>query len=225
MKKVLAVLALVLALVPACAFAATTPDKIIADSIGVIKEMTAKKDAPDVAAMLKEAKAVAIVPALVKAGFMFGGEYGEGLILRRENGKWYGPGFYNISGGSFGLQIGAQSIALVLVITNEDGVKAFLKSKSKLGGDVAVAAGPVGRRMEGATDGKGRADIYSYSISRGLFAGMSLEGSIVAISVKRNEQYWNKSIKAVDALKIQATDKRMKELTQSLDNLIKKAKN
>ncbi|MBR1419255.1 MAG: lipid-binding SYLF domain-containing protein, partial [Synergistaceae bacterium] len=98
MKKLLAVLALVLALIPACAFAATTPDKIIADSIGVIKEMTAKKDAPDVAEMLKEAKAVAIVPALVKAGFMFGGEYGDGLILRHENGKWYGPGFYNISG-------------------------------------------------------------------------------------------------------------------------------
>ena len=214
-----------MALVPACAFAATTPDKIIADSIGVIKEMTAKKDAPDVAAMLKDAKAVAIVPSLFKAGFLLGGEYGEGLILRHEDGKWFGPGFYNISGGSFGLQIGAQSIALVLVITNDNGVKAFLKSKTKLGGDIAVAAGPVGRRMEGATDGKGKADIYSYSISRGLFAGLSLEGSIVGISVKRDEQYWKKSIKAVDALKIPATDKRMQELTQSLDNLIKKAKN
>ena len=226
MRKFLGVLVLLLCVSFAgSAFAATTPDKIIADSLGVIKEMTAKDDAKDVAEMLKDAKAVAIVPSLFKAGFLFGGEYGEGLILRHENGKWFGPGFYNISGGSFGLQIGAQSIALVLVITNEKGVNAFLKSKSKLGGDVAVAAGPVGRRVEGATDGKGKASIYSYSISRGLFAGVSLEGSIVGISVKRDEQYWNKkNFKAVDALKVQATDPRMKDLTQALDELIKKAK-
>jgi len=226
MRKFLGVLVLLLCVSFAgSAFAATTPDKIIADSLGVIKEMTAKDDAKDVAEMLKDAKAVAIVPSLFKAGFLFGGEYGEGLILRHENGKWFGPGFYNISGGSFGLQVGAQSIALVLVITNEKGVNAFLKSKSKLGGDVAVAAGPVGRRIEGATDGKGKASIYSYSISRGLFAGVSLEGSIVGISVKRDEQYWNKkNFKAVDALKVQATDPRMKDLTKALDELIKKAK-
>ena len=225
MKKFLGVLVLLLCVSFAgSAFAATTPDKIIADSLGVIKEMTAKDDAKDVAEMLKDAKAVAIVPSLFKAGFLFGGEYGEGLILRHENGKWFGPGFYNISGGSFGLQVGAQSIALVLVITNEKGVNAFLKSKSKLGGDVAVAAGPVGRRVEGATDGKGKASIYSYSISRGLFAGVSLEGSIVGISVKRDEQYWNKkNFKAVDALKVQATDPRMKDLTKALDELIKQA--
>ena len=226
MRKFLGVLVLLFCVSFAgSAFAATTPDKIIADSLGVIKEMTAKDDAKDVAEMLKDAKAVAIVPSLFKAGFLVGGEYGEGLILRHEKGKWFGPGFYNISGGSFGLQIGAQSIALVLVITNEKGVNAFLKSKSKLGGDVAVAAGPVGRRVEGATDGKGKASIYSYSISRGLFAGVSLEGSIVGISVKRDEQYWNKkNFKAVDALKVQATDPRMKDLTQALDELIKKAK-
>lgn len=226
MRKFLGVLVLLLCVSFAgAAFAATTPDKIIADSLGVIKEMTAKDDAKDVAEMLKDAKAVAIVPSLFKAGFLFGGEYGEGLILRHENGKWFGPGFYNISGASFGLQIGAQSVALVLVVTNEKGVNAFLKSKSKLGGDVAVAAGPVGRRIEGATDGKGKASIYSYSISRGLFAGASLEGSIVGISVKRDEQYWNKkNFKAVDALKVQATDPRMKDLTKALDELIKKAK-
>ncbi|MBR0044611.1 MAG: lipid-binding SYLF domain-containing protein [Synergistaceae bacterium] len=119
MRKFLGVLVLLLCVSFAgAAFAATTPDKIIADSLGVIKEMTAKDDAKDVAEMLKDAKAVAIVPSLFKAGFLFGGEYGEGLILRHENGKWFGPGFYNISGGSFGLQVGAQSIALVLVITN-----------------------------------------------------------------------------------------------------------
>ena len=160
---------------------------------------------------------------MVKAGFLVGGEYGEGLILRHENGKWYGPSFYNIGGGSFGLQIGAQSVSLALVVINEKGVEAFTSSKTKLGGDIGIAAGPVGRRVEAATDAQAKASIYSYSMSKGLFAGVSLEGSVISVSVKRNEQYWNKTVKARDALKISANDKRIKPLLTALDSLIKKA--
>ncbi len=221
-KKLLGAL-LILALMPSVLFAVTSPETIISDAVSVINEMASKSDAADVANMIRGAKAVAIVPSMVKAGFVFGGEYGEGLILRRENGKWFGPGFYNISGGSFGLQIGAQSVSLVMAVTNEKGVDAFLHSRTKLGGDVAVAAGPSGRRAEAAVDARGKASIYSYSISKGLFAGVSLDGSVISISVKRDEQYWKKSIKAVDALKIQANDKRIQPLIKALNDLIKKA--
>lgn len=222
MKKLFSAL-LILALTPSVLFAVTSPETIIYDAVGVINEMVSKSDAADVAKMIRGAKAVAIVPSMVKAGFVVGGEYGEGLILCYENGKWFGPGFYNISGASFGLQIGAQSVALVMAVTNEKGVDAFLHSRTKLGGDVSVAAGPSGRRAEAAVDTRGKASIYSYSISKGLFAGVSLDGSVISISVKRDEQYWKKSIKAVDALKIKADDKRIQPLIKALDDLIKKA--
>ena len=205
------------------AFADATPEKIIRDAISVIEDMSSQKDAESMAKTLKGAHAIAIIPSMVKAGFLVGGEYGEGLILRHENGKWYGPSFYNIGGGSFGLQIGAQSVSLALVVINEKGVEAFTSSKTKLGGDIGIAAGPVGRRVEAATDAQAKASIYSYSMSKGLFAGVSLEGSVISVSVKRNEQYWNKTVKARDALKISANDKRIKPLLTALDSLIKKA--
>ena len=174
--------------------------------------------------VVEGAHAVAFVPALVKAGFILGGEYGEGLILRKEKGKWYGPSFYNLGGGSLGLQIGAQKISLILVVTNERGVEAFLSSKTKLGGDVSVAAGPVGRRAEAATDAQMKASIYSYSMTEGLFAGFSLEGSVISISVKRNEEYWKKKISAAEAMRTPAGDKRIQPLIKELNRLAKKAK-
>ena len=174
--------------------------------------------------VLKDAHAVAIVPAMVKAGLIIGGEYGEGLILRREKGRWYGPSYYNLGGGSLGLQIGAQKISLVLVVTNEDGVRAFLNSRTKLGADVSVATGPTGRRAKAATDAQARASIYSYSMTKGLFAGVSLEGSVISVSVKRNKNYWKKKLSADNALKQPAKDKRILPLTGALDNLARKAR-
>ena len=206
------------------AFADAKPEEIIRDALSVIEDMSAQDDVQSMAETLKGAHAIAIIPSMVKAGFIIGGEYGEGLILRREKGKWYGPSFYNLGGGSFGLQIGAQSVALALVVINEKGVEAFTSSKTKLGGDIGIAAGPVGRRAEAATDAQAKASIYSYSMSKGLFAGLSLEGSVISVSVKRNEQYWKKSIKGRDALNIPASDKRIKPLLSALDALIKKAK-
>ena len=204
--------------------AADAPDKIIKDSIDVLKEMAAQEDAASMADVVKDAHAVAIVPAMVKAGLILGAEYGEGLILKREKGKWYGPSFYNLGGGSLGLQLGAQKISLLLVVTNEKGVKAFLNSKTKLGGDISVAAGPTGRRAEAATDAQAKASIYSYSMTKGLFAGFSLEGSVLSISVKRNEEFWKKKTSADDALKTPAKDKRIQPLIKALDDLSKKAK-
>ncbi|RRD64741.1 lipid-binding SYLF domain-containing protein [Fretibacterium sp. OH1220_COT-178] len=221
-KLLSAVLIVVVAVLLAVPASASSPKRLIEDSVEVLREMVKQDDARSMADVLKGAHAVAFVPSLVKAGFVLGGQYGEGLILRREKGKWYGPSFYNLGGGSLGLQIGAQKISLVLVVTNEKGVEAFLRSKTKLGGDVAVAAGPVGRRAEAATDAQMKASIYSYSMTQGLFAGVSLEGSVISISVKRNEEYWKKKISASEALKGRASDKRIQPLVRELDRLIGK---
>ncbi|MBR0256156.1 MAG: lipid-binding SYLF domain-containing protein [Synergistaceae bacterium] len=224
MKKIL-VLALLFALLSAgSSFAAQTANSIIGDALSMIGDISDQDDVSSMAETVRTSHAIAIIPSMVKAGFIIGGEYGEGLILRHENGKWYGPSFYNIGGGSFGLQIGAQSVSLLLAVINERGVGAFTASKTKLGGDFAVAAGPVGRRAEAATDAQAKASIYSYSITKGLFAGVSLEGSVISISVKRNKEYWGGNVSAKEALQKPATDKRILPLVNALDALIKKAK-
>ena len=205
------------------AFADTIPEQIISDAKDMLKEIAKQEDSSGMEDTIRGSYAVAIVPSMVKAGLLIGGTYGEGFILRREKGKWYGPSFYNIGGASFGLQAGAQEIALLMAVINERGVDAFLSSKTKLGGDVSIAAGPVGRRAEAATDAQAKASIYSYSMSSGLFAGFSLDGSVISISVKRNKEYWGESISAADALQKPATDKRITPITKMLDDLIKKA--
>lgn len=206
------------------AYADSTPEELINDSLSVLREISSLKDPSGMIDTLRGSYAVAIVPSMVKAGILLGGEYGEGLMLKRSNGKWYGPSFYNLGGASFGLQLGAQKVSLLLAVINERGVNAFLSSKTKLGGDVAIAAGPVGRRAEAATDAKAKASIYSYSMSKGLFAGVSLDGSVISISVKRNKEYWGKSIPASEIMTKLANDKRIKPLTDALDALIRKAK-
>jgi lipid-binding SYLF domain-containing protein len=201
---------------------AASAESLIEDSVGVLKEMARQEDVSYMTEVIRGAHAIAFVPAMYKAGFIIGGEYGEGLILRKEGKKWYGPSFYNLGGGSLGLQIGVQKTAFILVVNNKDGVEAFLRSKTKLGGDVAVAAGPVGRRGDAATDAQLRASIYSYSMTKGLFAGFSLDGSVLSISVKRNREYWKKDMSAADALQRLATDKRILPLIRAIENISKK---
>lgn len=205
---------------------AKTPQERISGSVKILREMSEQQDAGSMADVLKRAKGVAIFPSVVKAGFVLGGKYGEGLVLRRNpsTGKWYGPSFVNIVGASWGLQIGAQSIALVLVVNNERGMEAFTSgSDIKLGGDVAVVAGPVGRRGEAATDIHLKASMYSYSMSKGLFAGMSLEGAGLNVDENANQVYWGAVMSPKAALKKSATDKRVTSLIGELKRLIAKA--
>ena len=223
MKKVFALAVTVSFIIAGTSYAAQTADDIISDAVSMLGEMSSESDISRMAETVRTSRAVAIVPSMLKAGFLIGGEYGEGLILRREKGKWYGPSFYNIGGGSFGLQLGAQKVSLLLAVINEKGVNAFMSSKTKLGGDIGVAAGPVGRRAEAATDAQAKASIYSYSMSKGLFAGVSLEGSVISISVKRNGEYWGGKVTAKEALQKPAKDKRILPLIKALESLIKKA--
>lgn len=194
-------------------------------SAALIREMTEQNDSSGMADVIKSGKGVAIFPAVTKAGLMIGGQVGEGLVLlKNPNGTWSGPSFMSLSGASIGIQIGAQSVGLVLVITNEEGLRAFTGGNSfKLGADVAIAAGPVGRDASAATDTRAKASIYSYSISKGLFAGMTFEGSVLNQNRDANRAYWGRDMSAQAALKKPANDKRIKELVNSLNALIKKA--
>ena len=122
MKKTLVLTAILVLVTFSSAFAATSPESIIKGAVAMLSEMSSEGDVSSMADTVRTSHAIAMVPSMVKAGLLIGGEYGEGLILRHENGKWYGPSFYNIGGGSFGLQIGAQSVALLLAVINERGV-------------------------------------------------------------------------------------------------------
>src|SRR4051794_2738120 len=141
--------------------------------------------------LLAEAHGVAIIPDVIKLGFVLGGQRGKGVVVvRQPDGSWRAPSFITITGGSIGWQAGAQSTDFVLVFKSQQSVEGLMRGKFTLGADAAVAAGPVGRRAGAATDTELKAEIYSYSRSRGLFAGVSLEGSALQIDDAANASYY-----------------------------------
>jgi len=148
--------------------------------------------------LLKCCRAIAIFPNVLKGAFIFGAEGGKGVICAHnpETGKWSAPAFFSIGAGSWGLQIGAQSIDLVLVITSKRGLDSLLTSKVKLGADAGIAAGPVGRRAEAGVDILLKAEILSYSRSKGLFAGISLEGATIFQNQDANRAFYGKELSA-----------------------------
>ncbi len=129
--------------------------------------------------ILASAECVAVVPSLLNGGFIFGGRYGKGVASCRTEKGWSAPAFFTIGGGSFGLQIGGQATDVVMLIMNKNGMKNLLSSQFKLGADASAAAGPVGRHAAADTDWKMRAEVLTYSRSRGLFAGLELSGAVI----------------------------------------------
>ena len=127
--------------------------------------------------VLGSAECVAVVPSMLKGGFVFGAKYGRGLASCRTPKGWSAPAFFTVKGGSIGFQIGGQAVDLVMLIMNNDGMQHLLSSKFALGADASVAAGPVGRHAEGNTDWKMRAQVLTYSRARGIFAGVTLNGA------------------------------------------------
>lgn len=171
--------------------------------------------------LLAKCKGIAIYPNVLKGGFIFGARWGRGVVLKKDESGKFGPvAFSTIGGGSWGLQIGGSATDLILVIMNERGMQGLLNSKVTLGADAAVAAGPVGRKTEAATDLTLRAGILSYSRSRGLFAGMALEGAVVTQDNNSNGIYYGRPITSTDILignqvKVEPTSR---ELVQTLDH-------
>jgi len=123
------------------------------------------------------AKCVAVVPGLVKAGFIFGGKHGRGVATCHTTGGWSAPAFFTVSGGSWGAQIGVEGVDLVMMIMNDKGMQHLMSNKFQVGGEASAAAGPVGRHASADTDWKADTEILSYSRTKGLFAGISLDGS------------------------------------------------
>jgi SH3 domain-containing YSC84-like protein 1 len=145
----------------------------------VLNEIMATPDKGIPSEILGSAKCVAVVPSLLKGGFVVGGAHGRGMATCRLANGWSAPAPLTTTGGSFGLQIGGQAVDLIMVIMNDRGMQALLSSKFKLGADASVAAGPVGRHAEGSTDWKMRAEVLTYSRARGLFAGLTLNGALI----------------------------------------------
>jgi lipid-binding SYLF domain-containing protein len=154
--------------------------------------------------ILDKAECVVIIPSMMKVAMAFGGSYGRGAMVCRSgkgfNGSWGAPAMYAIEGGGFGLQLGAESVDIVLMVMNPRGVEALLSSKVKLGGEASAAAGPKGRHVEASTDASMRAEILSYSRSRGLFAGISLEGTSLRPDDDATEQVYGRRISAREVL-------------------------
>ncbi|MDD3530330.1 MAG: lipid-binding SYLF domain-containing protein [Gallionellaceae bacterium] len=147
-------------------------------------------------ALLKNAQGIAVIPGVIKAGFVIGGSYGKGVLtVRSSDGRWSQPIFIKLAAGSLGWQIGAQSTDVVLVFKTRRSVEGLIDGTFTLGADAAVAAGPVGRRGEAATDLDLKAEILSYSRSRGLFAGVSLEGAKLDVDKTANTEFYGRAVR------------------------------
>jgi lipid-binding SYLF domain-containing protein len=144
--------------------------------------------------VLGSAECVAVVPSMLKGGFIVGAKYGRGLASCRTEKGWSAPAFFVVTGGSFGFQIGGQAVDLVMLIMNKDGMRHLLSSEFALGADASVAAGPVGRHAEGNTDWKMRAEVLTYSRARGLFAGVSLNGAVVKQDKDSTREFYGRMV-------------------------------
>ncbi len=193
--------------------AAPPPAQTLHSSIDVLDELAAipLKGIPP--ALLADAQGVAIIPRVIKAGFIFGGRGGHGVVMARDkNGAWSDPAFVNIGGASVGLQAGVEATDVVLVFRTRKSVERLLEGKQKitLGVDAAVAAGPVGRQAAAATDGRLEAEIVSYSRSRGLFAGVSLDGAAIYFDAGSNAAFHRdvrpETAKLAETLKIRLSE-------------------
>jgi len=153
----------------------------------VLTEMLAIPDRTIPISMFRNAHGIAVIPNVLKVGFFIGGRHGEGLIsVRDEKGDWSNPIFITLSGGSIGWQVGAQSADIILVFKSKKSVNAILEGKFTLGVDAAIAAGPIGRQAEAGTDIELEAEIFSYAMSKGFFAGLTIEGSVIRIDQDAN---------------------------------------
>jgi lipid-binding SYLF domain-containing protein len=164
----------------------------IADATLAFRDIMAIPDKTVPEYLLQDAAGIAIIPGVVKVGFIVGGEYGKGLLLLHdEDGSWSNPIFITLSGGSIGWQLGAQSADFILVFKTARSVDSVLSDNLTLGVDVAAAAGPLGRRARASTDIQLKAEIYSYSRSRGFFAGLSLDGALIQIDDEANATFYD----------------------------------
>ena len=173
------------------AFASTKEERRVVDATDIVDQLLRIPEQGVPPALLSRAYAVAVIPRVIKVGFGLGVRRGKGiLVVRQEDSSWSNPAFISLTGGSFGFQVGAQSTDIILVFKTRSSVDGITQGKLTLGADASIAAGPVGRQAGVATDMTFKSEVYSYSRSRGLFAGVALEGAGVAMDRKANAAYY-----------------------------------
>lgn len=183
--------------------ASTTDQQQLLRKAGMVLEEI--KNAPDEeipSELISRAKAIIIFPTMVKGGFIVAARYGKGVAAVRDSktGQWGAPAFLYTAGGSFGFQIGAQAVDLVLLVMTQRGIEGLVKDQFTLGADAAVAAGPVGRHAEAGADILMQGEIYSYSRSKGVFAGVSLKGTVITADNDANWDYYSRPLSPEDIL-------------------------
>ena len=187
-------LSLLALIITSTSYAATREENRVADAADVLEQLLRIPEKTIPPNLLAHAYAVAVVPNVVKAAFGFGARRGKGiLVVRQDDSSWSNPAFITLTGGSVGWQIGAQSTDIILVFKTRRGVDGIAEGKLTLGADASVAAGPVGRHTAVATDILFKAEVVSYSRSRGLFAGIALEGAGVSMDRKANAAFYGSS--------------------------------
>ena len=184
-------LALALMLATTGAYAGDRENVRADDAVRVVRQIQAIPESAIPDRLLDDAKAIVVVPDTIKAGFMIGGRRGLGLMsVKSPDGTWSNPVFVKLAGASFGLQAGVQSADVILVFRSERGVDSIVNGKITLGADAGIAAGPVGRNAAAATDGAMKAEIWSWSRARGLFAGVALDGAVLSIDNGANRSVY-----------------------------------
>jgi lipid-binding SYLF domain-containing protein len=183
MKKTISLLLMsLMGLVGTCAWAGSAREDTVdrmQKSVDVLHAIMSTPDKGIPEEVLSGAKCILVVPDLIKGGFIFGGKHGRGVASCRTSGGWSAPAFVSVGGGSWGLQIGIEGVDLVMLVMNEQGFQHLLSSKFELTGEGSVAAGPVGRHASAGTDWKMNTEMLTYSRSKGVFAGLTLEGAVV----------------------------------------------
>ena len=171
--------------------------------------------------LMEKAEGIVIIPGLINASFGVGGKRGKGLaMVKNEDGTWSNPVFITLTGGSFGLQIGVQSIDLVMVFLDKNTLTNIGKGEFTLGGDISVAAGPLGRSSTATTDTKLEAEVYSYSRSKGIFAGISLSGAQLDVDKISNASFYKKEVTAANIFKSSsAKSENVQSLKTAIDDL------
>lgn len=172
----------------------------LSNAATVLQELRATPDKDVPAELWEKAACVGVIPSVKKAAFMFGGEYGRGVMSCRQSGRWSAPMFLSLEKGSWGFQAGAESIDLVLVFMNRGGVDKLLANKVSLGADASAAAGPVGRSAHAATDAQMKAQILSYSRAQGVFAGVNISGGVLKPDTDANKEVYGASVTPRDIL-------------------------
>ena len=202
MRVIIAVVGVSVGLAAASGFAqpSNSDVKLLNEAATVLRDARNAGDDGIPETVWKKAECVVVVPALKKAAFIVGGEFGDGVMSCRRANAWGAPVFMELAKGSAGLQIGASSTALVLLVMNESGVSKLLGNKTTLGADASIAAGPVGRAASAATDAQMSAEMLSYSRSKGLFAGVNLSGGTLRPDGSANARAYGSKVSARDVV-------------------------